>query len=297
VARWRISWCFFALLAGCAARGPSDFVDPIQQTLESTDRQLDRGRNLEALEEALEIYQSLADEVPSDLRVAEKLTRALYLRGYVFPDVEPPPHAFFESARTTGWNCLSAGTGLVLGSVARGNKQDVTGYERVDSDRAGCMVYTTLAWARWLSARGTAAMALDLVPLKALAQGAVTVAGTMEAGKAEHAYALVLALDAAQGDTEWEDAEAAFQVAIKRAPEDFSRVVDWVEWVLIPTGNEKRARRVLRELADAQPVGRVNSEQAGSPSDIRAFERAVDLANDLSTTSLSTLEADRLDEN
>jgi hypothetical protein len=157
------------------------------------------------------------------------------------------------------------------------------------------MVYTTLAWARWVALRGPQAMALDLAPLKALAEGTLEVSGPGEAGKASHAYALVLALDAANGNTPWSKAEEAFQTAISRSPEDFSRVVDWVEWVLLPTGQDDAARRVLREIADAQPVARANAEQAGTPNDVRAFERAEALLLGLSTKSLTATEADRLD--
>ena len=296
MARWLNGLCFLALGFGCVARGPSEAADPLLRTLDTTDHTIERGRDADAFDEALDIYASLAAEAPDDLRVAERLTRALYLRGYAFPERMPSPETFYESARATGWRCLSAGTGLVLGSVARGSKLETAGYERLDKSRSGCMVYTTLAWARWIALRGSQAMALDLEPLKALATGTLEVAELREAGKASHAYALVLALDAANGGTPWDEAEEAFQKAISHSPEDFSRVVDWVEWVMIPTGRQHDARKVLREIADAQPVARANAEQAGTPSDVRAFERAAALLVGLSTKSLTASEADRLDQ-
>jgi hypothetical protein len=143
------------------------------------------------LDKAIQWYLSGVREFPENAKLMGRLARAYTVRAYAHP---PDGLDGFATAREFGLRCLMtepAFGGLVQSA---GGAVTIRAVETLESDRIGCMTWTSLAWSRWLDDRGVIGAAIDLEATIALATRAVEVKDDYENLAAiQRAQALLLA--------------------------------------------------------------------------------------------------------
>jgi len=155
-------------LAACAlvhGSGPGDPEDLDRADLLVRTR-AEEGR----LEEALVLLRRLSEETPGDPRVQGRLSWALYLRDEAAP---PGTGHRWEEGVGVAWACLAAAPAFATAlDRHRGRITDEVA-ARIQADRAPCLLGLVAGWSRRVQSADPLAMAIDLEPLRALADRAV----------------------------------------------------------------------------------------------------------------------------
>ncbi len=202
------------------------------------------------LDAALQAYLSANLDHPDDGRILWRLARTYTLLG----DLEPESALrHYASAREFGLRCLMLEPSFAGLVQARGGIVIPAAAKELTEEVDECLVWTVIAWSRWMQTRGSAGVGIDLAPLLALGEQASVVAGDWGSGRGYHAYGLALAMVPDILEPNFAVAEEALQKAIAAAPDRLPAKVDYATLVLLRTGREEEARQMLEEIARAQP--------------------------------------------
>lgn len=235
------------LSAGCAGNRR----DPVIKATRAADQvwrtRADPGR----LEDALQGYLTLNTRFPDDSRVLWRLVRQYTLMGDRDPD-DATRH--YATAKEFGLQCLMlqpSFSGLV---TSRGGRVVGRAAAELTVEDRECLVWTVIAWSRWVQARGASGVGLDLEPIRALGNRGVEVGSEWGKGRAYHAQALALSLPPPSLGPDYKGAKAACDKAIAAAPGRLVTQVDCAERVLKPMGKAEAADRILRSVAEITPA-------------------------------------------
>ena len=224
--------------------------DPVVKAARVAD-QLWRARaEPQGLENALQAYLSLNTRFPDDSRVLWRLTRLYTLLGDRDPD-DALRH--YATAKEFGLQCLMlqpSFSGLV---TSRGGRVVAKAAAELTVEDRECLVWTTIAWSRWVRARGAGGVGIDLDPLAAMGNRGVEIAGDWGMGRAWHAQALALSLPPPSLGPDYKGARQDCDKAIAAAPGRLVAQVDCAEFVLRPMGKDAAADKMLRAVAEVVP--------------------------------------------
>ena len=200
---------------------------------------------LGALDEAIEVYQGGAKAFPSHAKMLGRLARAYAVRAYGHPRDGVGGYAV---AKEFGLRCLMtepAFGGLVQSA---GGSVSTRAVETLESDRIGCMTWTSLAWSRWLSARGVVGASIDLGATIALARRAVEVKPGYDQGRPYAALGLALALAPKPLKPDLVGARRAFGKATSLAPSRLTPIVDLAQYVSAVEGKDGEWKALLERV-------------------------------------------------
>ena len=242
--RWLLVGFFvFVLACSSAKRDRSNLATRILTNGDSV--YLGRA-NLEELDKAIGLYLGGVNDFPGHAKLMGRLARAYTVKAYAHPSDESEG---FVLAKEFGLRCLMtepAFGGLVQSS---GGAVTVRAVETLESDRIGCMTWTSLAWSRWLDERGVVGAAIDLEATIALAQRAVAVKGDYDKGRPYAALGLALALAPLPLEPDLPGARKAFNQASMNAPSRLTPIVDLAQYVSAVEGKEGEWRALLDRVA------------------------------------------------
>jgi hypothetical protein len=199
------------------------------------------------LDKAIQWYLSGVREFPENAKLMGRLARAYTVRAYAHL---PDGLDGFATAREFGLRCLMtepAFGGLVQSA---GGAVTVRAVETLESDRIGCMTWTSLAWSRWLADRGVIGAAIDLEATIALASRAVDVKGDYDKGRPHAALGLALALAPEPLNPDLERARRALNKATSIAPSRLTPIVDLAQYVSAVEGKDGEWNALLRRVVD-----------------------------------------------
>ncbi len=177
------------LLAACGwvRGGAPSGVDP--GDIDQADRLVATRAVDGRLEEAIRILEGIEAAAPGDPRVLGRLSWALYLRDEAAPE---DTLRRWEEGTGVGWACLEGGPAFAAAlDRHRGRITDEVA-ARVATDRADCLLGVAAGWSRHVQAGDPVALAIDLEPIRALAdRAAALMEGTDRAREAHRVAARV----------------------------------------------------------------------------------------------------------
>ena len=223
--------------------------------------------DLRELDKAIQWYLSGVREFPDHAKMMGRLARAYTVRAYAHP---PDGLDGFATAREFGLRCLMtepAFGGLVQSS---GGAVTVRAVETLESDRIGCMTWTSLAWSRWLDERGVIGASIDLDATIALARRAVSVKGDYDKGRPYAALGVALALAPLPLEPDLTGARKALNQATSMAPSRLTPIVDLAQYVSAVEGKEGEWRALLDRVAQQE----VAEEDPDRLENLAAIQRA-----------------------
>ena len=242
--RW---WCVLALGIAVACGGQRR--DPVLRAMKSADR-LWRDRNQPGgISDALQSYLDAEQAFPDDARVLWRLARMYTMMGDLAPE-DATRH--YATAREFGLRCLMLEPSFAGLVISRGGQIVPAAAAEITEESKECLVWTVIAWSRWVRMRGTAGVGLDHPVLAALGAQAEVLAGSWGAGRGFYAHGLALALPPRSLDPDLDAAGAAFERAIDAAPDRLPPKVDYALYVLEPSGRSDEAKALLRKVAEAK---------------------------------------------
>jgi hypothetical protein len=236
-----------ALSLGCGG----DRRDPVIKAARGADQIWRARADPGGLENALEAYQDLNTRFPDDSRVLWRLARLHTLLGDRDPD---SAIRHYGAAKEIGLECLMLQPSFAGLVTSRGGQVPAKAAAELGEEDRECLVWTVIAWSRWVGTRGPAGVGLDLAPIKALGNRSVEVAGNWGSGRAYHAQALALSLPPPSLGPDFVGAKAACDKAFESAPGRLVTRVDCAEFVLAPMGDPEAADAILRQVAQVVPA-------------------------------------------
>jgi len=222
---------------------------------------------LRDLDKAIQWYLSGVREFPDHAKMMGRLARAYTVRAYAHP---PDGLDGFATAKEFGLRCLMtepAFGGLVQSA---GGAVTVRAVETLESDRIGCMTWTSVAWSRWLDARGVIGAAIDLEATVALAERAVQLKGDYDKGRPYAALGLALALAPLPLQPDLEGARRALNRATALAPSRMTPIVDLAQYVSAVEGKEGEWRALLDRVVNQE----VSDDDPDRLENLAAIQRA-----------------------
>ena len=247
--------CLLMAWTGCAFfKGHKR--DPVGKILVIPDRLFAKQGDPNALDEAIEGYLSLLVRAPEDQRVLGRLARAYTVRGSAHPQGGVGD---LVVAREFGLRCLvldPSFAGLVETAGGRITAESVSVLESdANTQFEACLVWTTIAWSRWIVSRGVWSAAADLDAVEALGRHAAKIAPDYGQGRAFQAQGLALALrpPLLDGQGNIEAARESFMEARQRSPDRLLIRVEQAELIEAREGNRSEWEALLREAASAIP--------------------------------------------
>ena len=243
--RW--SWLLLvgALLVGPATSCGGARRDPALKAARDADLLWRARADPGGVEAALQAYLSVDEAHPDDQRVLWRLARMYTVMGYVEPN-DALRH--YATAREFGLRCLMLQPSFAGVVQSRGGKVVPLAASELTEEDMECLVWTVIAWSRWLEVRGSAGGGIDLGILQALGNQAAELGGGWGAGRAYYAKGLSHALPPAVLDPNWKAAREAFEASIDAAPDRLTPKVDYALLVLRRTGEEEAANKLLEEV-------------------------------------------------
>jgi len=249
------------LLAACAlVRGHEPGVP---SDLDRADRLVATRAQEGRLGEAIDLLRRLAEVSPGDPQVLGRLSRALYLRDEAAP---PGSDRRWEDGVGVAWACLAGAPAFAAAlDRHRGRITDEVA-ARIPPDRVACLLGLVAGWSRRVQAGDPTAMAIDLEPLRALADRAVAL-DPLRATESRRLAARVRLLVPPTLGGDRDEGTALLEAACGPAP-DAGCLVDLAVLAYGP-GDARRAGAL--EAAAAAPAG-------PEPADVgRARQQARDL--------------------
>ncbi len=253
-----------SLVVACGANR-RDFVDKRLDTLDLAYSQ--RGDDKQ-LENALRGYLQLNERFPGDRRVLGRLARAYTVRAELSQGDDALRD--FGTAREFGLECLmqqGSFAGLV---VANGGLVVPAAARELNEEDVGCLVWTVVAWSRWIHERGAAGVGLDHKVLISLASRAVELDPRWGRGRVQYALGLAHALPPDVLEPKLGKAKGAFEEAMAVAPDRLSVQVDYAHLVLRRMGAVDEADAMLRKVSDIV----VSDDEADRVENIAAIAEA-----------------------
>ena len=200
------------------------------------------------LDRAIQWYLSGVREFPTEPKLMGRLARAYTVRAYAHPDDGLDG---FVTAREFGLRCLmleDAFGGLVQSAGGAVTKRAVG---TLESNRIGCITWTSLAWSRWLDERGVIGASIDLGATQALAEKAVSLNGQYDGGRPYAALGLALALPPEPLGPDLEGARKACAQASRLSPNRLTPVVDLAQYVSAAEGKQGEWAALLGRVVDS----------------------------------------------
>ena len=238
----------FALLLSCSS-SKRDRTSLATRILTNGDARYLERADLRELDKAIQWYLSGVREFPKHAKLMGRLARAYTVRAYAHP---PDGLDGFVTAREFGLRCLMtepAFGGLVQSS---GGAVTVRAVETLESDRIGCMTWTSIAWSRWLDERGVIGASIDLEATIALAKRAVDLKADYDKGRPYAALGVALALAPTPLDPDLEGARKALNKATMSAPSRLTPIVDLAQYVSAVEGKDGEWRALLQRVVDQE---------------------------------------------
>ena len=220
--------------------------DPTQTCLDRADAAFARRAEPGLLAAAIETLLQAQSIAPSDPRVLERMARAYATRAYAHPEGQVSDYL---TAREQGLRCLVLAPDFAGAVANAGGLITRLALRALEPSAAGCLRWTTLAWARWLQSLGVAGAAIDLDILHAMARRVVELSGPDALAEAQALLGLVVALP--PRDAKLQDAEAAFAASRSANPGDLTPRVDLAELVYGRQGQTDLWRQTLETVAQA----------------------------------------------
>jgi len=260
-----IAACLFAGL-GC---GPKDRArnELAARILRNGDALFGARSDLAELDRAIQWYLSGVREFPTEPKLMGRLARAYTVRAYAHPDDGLDG---FATAREFGLQCLmleDAFGGLVQSAGGAVTKRAVG---TLESNRIGCITWTSLAWSRWLDEQGVVGVSIDLGATQALAGKAVSLNGQYDGGRPYAALGLALALPPEPLNPDLVGARKAFGQASALSPGRLTPVVDLAQYVSAPEGKLDEWTALLGRVVDTT----LDSEDPDHLENSAAIQRA-----------------------
>jgi len=222
--------------------------DPVLRAVRPADQAWRKRADPGGLDTALQAYLNVDQAYPEDSRVLWRLSRMYTMLGDESP-ADAVRH--YATAREFGLRCLMLEPSFAGLVISRGGRVVPAAAAELTEESKECLVWTTIAWTRWVRARGTAGVGLDHAVLSAMGARAAELAGDWGSGRGHYAHGLALALPPPALSPDLKGAKAAFERAIDAAPERYTPKVDLALYVLQPMGKTDKASAMLREVAEA----------------------------------------------
>lgn len=252
---------------GCASRRSRRGNSALARELVAADAAFAQRADAEKEEEALRRLLDLQSRYPGEPGVMWRVSRAYTLRGYrAGPEAGEPD---LRTGREVALRCLKLQPefrGVVEGA---GGTVTAEAVSRLGPDERPCMLWATVAWARWLHWQGPAGAALDLEAVEALGARGVAVGGGLP-DLVWEAQGLSASLRPALLGGDPAAASIHFELAREAAPDRLTLTVDQAVYALSRGGAPEEATPLLRQVVDA--AERTDSEHAAENQ--RARERA-----------------------
>jgi len=238
------------MVLGC---GPKDRVrnELAARILRNGDARFAARSDLGDLDRAIQWYLSGVREFPDEPKLMGRLARAYTVRAYAHP---ADGLDGFVTAREFGLRCLmleDAFGGLVQSAGGAVTKRAVG---TLESNRIGCITWTSLAWSRWLDERAVVGASIDLGATQALAEKAVSLNGRYDGGRPYAALGLALALPPEPLSPDLVGARKAFAEASRLSPGRLTPVVDLAQYVSAVEGKQGEWAALLGRVVDTVPV-------------------------------------------
>jgi hypothetical protein len=251
---WIWAGALVLVVSGCAGK-KRRAADRSQRIIRSGDRLYSERADSGQLDKAIQWYLSGSREFPDSAKMKGRLARAYAVRAYGHPEGGQDRYA---TARDFGLSCLK--TELAFGGLVGSAGGEITtkAIATLEEDRIGCMTWTSIAWSRWLAARGVIGASIDLGATAGLAGRAVELKPGYDGGRPYAALGLALALPPPPLKPKLGAARAALQEAISLSPTRLTPVVDLAEFVSAAQGKQAEWHRLLSgvlasELRDDDP--------------------------------------------
>lgn len=235
--------------------------------LAAADREFAEREERARLEAAIEGYQDLATAEPDDPDLQARLAQAWTALAYGHAEDPEQRRVYYETAREVSWRCLERVPSFSAAGAGRGGRIEPVVARRIPTSHTGCVLVLVESWSRLVAQEGTAAMALDLAPLRVLADRALEMTqDTVEHAHAEHLSGMVRALVPPAFEPPLEEAEQQMMAAIRAMPEALTPKADLAEYLYLQHRGCEAARPWLDEV--------LAGEAADSLEDRRARSRA-----------------------
>ena len=229
-----------AVLAACGSKR-----DPVIRATRMADTTWRNRASEGGLEQSLQAYLDLTLQYPQDSRVFWRLARVYTLMGDDDPDAAV---RLYGTAREYGLQCLMLEPSFEGVVLSKGGRVTPSAAEQLTEESKECLVWTVIAWSRWVRARGTSGVGLDHDVLAVLGEQAAAYGGDWGSGRGHYAHGLALSLPPLVLEPDLKGAEAAFQRSITAAPDRLAPKVDLALFVYRPQGRHADADALLREV-------------------------------------------------
>ncbi len=243
-ARWLVCVALVLSMIACGASRR----DPVIRATRVADVAWRQRAEPDGLEKSLQVYLDLDADYPEEARVYWRLARVYTTMGDDDPSLAV---RHYGVARELGLKCLMLEPSFAGLVVSRGGLVVPAAADELTEVSKECLVWTVIAWSRWVRARGAAGVGLDLDAVTALGTQAAALGGSWGFGRGFYAQGLALSLPPPALRPDLEGARAAFEKAIEAAPERLTPQVDLALYVYRPLGEDAKANALLRSVANA----------------------------------------------
>ncbi|HCH61904.1 MAG TPA: hypothetical protein DFR83_03805, partial [Deltaproteobacteria bacterium] len=154
----------------------------------------------------------------------------------------------YGTAREYGLQCLMLEPSFEGVVLSKGGRVTPMAAEQITEQNKECLVWTVIAWSRWVHVRGSAGVGLDHEVLAVLGARAAELGGNWGSGRGHYAHGLALSLPPLVLDPDLAGAEAAFARALEAAPGRLTTKVDLALYVYRPLKRFDEADAILQEV-------------------------------------------------
>jgi len=232
----------------------------------------------ERLDEALLALDTLMLDMGDDPRLLARLSMAQHAQAYAVAAEGGEPVRLFEAGRETAWRCLYQEPAFEGVLSAAGGHIGPAAAQRIDEAHGRCLLWLVANWTRWLALRDPAGFAIDLEPLRVLADRAVELNSGPRRAQALGLAGVSRALAPAAMNPDLGEARALLLRGVEQDPTNLSLLVDLVEYVYGPLEDRVSQREILDRVlaADPREGGRWQHENLQAQLRARALAEALD---------------------
>jgi hypothetical protein len=263
----RVSWRLGLILGLALAACGGNRRDPVARAARAADAEWRQRAMPGGLDNALQAYLNLDQQFPSDPQVLWRLARMYTTMADADPDTAIRNYA---TAREFGLRCLMLEPSFAGLVISRGGMVVPEAAKELTEDSKECLVWTVIAWSRWVHERGSAGVGLDHEVLAALGNRAGELAGDWGLGRGYYAKGLALSLPPKALNPDLTGAKQAFEEALAESPERLTPKVDLALYVYQPRGKLDEVRQMLQEVVDVD----VPTNDPEAMEDLHAQRRA-----------------------
>ena len=244
-----LSWVILGV--GCVFwQRQGDGKDPAYRYMTEGERFFMQRADPEKLDMAISSWQEGLLEAPASPELLGRLAQAYTVRGASTPESQIEDYL---RGREYGIRCLQNDTFLAGVAQTYGGRLIPRALRTVELELIDCLIWTSIAWSRWLLEHGVAGATLDLEIVLALATKAVELDPEHDRGRPMYALGLALSLPPAPLEPDLNAATEAFLAAHEAAPERWWIEVDLAEQVYAETGQDDAFNTVLSDILRRSP--------------------------------------------